>query len=56
MAGGLTAVFSTVLTESNISCNVISGYYDDHIFVDTTDADKAMRVLDDLPQGHQNKQ
>tara|TARA_R110001632_G_scaffold92043_9_gene196944 strand:+ start:4380 stop:4778 length:399 start_codon:yes stop_codon:yes gene_type:complete len=47
-AVGLTAVFSTVLTQNNISCNVIAGYYHDHIFVDTKDADKAMKVLIEL--------
>lgn len=44
-AVGLTAAFSKVLTEENISCNVIAGYFHDHIFVDTKDAEKAMAVL-----------
>lgn len=52
-AVGLTAVFSTALTKKNISCNVIAGYYHDHIFVDTTDADIAMQVLKELSEGHQ---
>jgi hypothetical protein len=47
-AVGLTAVFSTTLTQNNISCNVIAGYYHDHIFVDTKEADKAMKVLIEL--------
>lgn len=47
-AVGLTAVFSTALTQNNISCNVIAGYYHDHIFVDAKDADKAMKVLIEL--------
>ncbi len=32
-AVGLTSAFSQVLTRANISCNVVAGYYHDHIFV-----------------------
>lgn len=44
-AVGLTAAFATALGENNISCNVIAGYYHDHIFVDQRDKEKAMSVL-----------
>ena len=44
-AVGLTAAFSKALTEENISCNVVAGYFHDHIFVDKKDSEKAMRVL-----------
>lgn len=44
-AVGLTAAFSKALTEENISCNVVAGYFHDHIFVDKKDAIKALAVL-----------
>jgi hypothetical protein len=47
-AVGLTAVFSTALAKHNISCNVIAGYYHDHIFVEKTKAKKALEVITDL--------
>lgn len=42
---GLTAAFSKLLAENNISCNVVAAYYHDHIFVMKKDAEKAMRLL-----------
>lgn len=44
-AVGLTAAFSKALTDENISCNVVAGYYHDHIFVDKKDATKALAVF-----------
>lgn len=47
-AVGLTAAFSSALTTHQISCNVVAGYYHDHIFVDTKDAQKALEILTNL--------
>ncbi|WP_259066386.1 ACT domain-containing protein [Mucilaginibacter sp. X4EP1] len=47
-AVGLTAAFSAALAKESISCNVIAGYYHDHIFVAKADAEKAMNTLKTL--------
>ena len=45
---GLTAAFSTKLTEHGISANVIAGYYHDHIFVQDELAGNAIAAIDEL--------
>jgi len=47
-AVGLTAAFATALGNAGISCNVIAGYYHDHLFVGHDDAEQAMAVLKQL--------
>ncbi len=44
-AVGLTAAFSKALADENISCNVVAGYYHDHIFVNKNEKEKALAVL-----------
>jgi hypothetical protein len=47
---GLTAVFSKSLSEEGISCNVVAGYYHDHIFVSRADVNNAMKILKALSE------
>ena len=47
-AVGLTAAFSTALSNEGISCNVVAAFYHDHIFVAKEDAAKAIKVLHKL--------
>jgi len=54
-AVGLTAAFATALGENDISCNVIAGYYHDHIFVALKDKEKAMQVLWDMTKRNKNR-
>lgn len=47
-AVGLTSLFTTELADNAISCNVIAGYYHDHIFVSTKDSLKTLEILKHL--------
>jgi hypothetical protein len=47
-AVGLTAAFAKALTKNNISCNVVAGFYHDHIFVKQSDTPLAVSVLNSL--------
>ena len=47
-AVGLTAAFSATLAAHDISCNVIAGYYHDHIFVNYMNKDRALQALLEL--------
>ncbi|MCW8109208.1 ACT domain-containing protein [Alteromonas ponticola] len=47
-AVGLTAVIATTLAKQNISANVVAGFYHDHIFIPTSDAHRALSLLNQL--------
>ena len=47
-AVGLTAAVATALAQAGISCNVIAGYYHDHLFVAHADGPRALAVLQAL--------
>ena len=45
---GLTAEVSRVLAEAGISCNVVAGYFHDHLFVPYDQRVQAIACLQDL--------
>ena len=47
-AVGFTAAFSQALAAENIPCNVVAGYFHDHLFVQQKDREKAIAVLEKL--------
>lgn len=49
-AVGLTAAFSRQLGRAGIPCNVIAGFYHDHILVPVDKTDAAVEVIEALAQ------
>ena len=49
-AVGLTAAVSATLANKGLSCNVVAGFYHDHLFVPHDRADQAVKLLEDLVQ------
>ena len=47
-AVGLTAAVSTKLADAGISCNVIAGYFHDHLFVPADRGEEALGLLQAL--------
>ncbi|KAI6239534.1 ACT domain-containing protein [Aphelenchoides fujianensis] len=50
-AVGLTAAFSAALTKRGVSCNVLAGYFHDHILVPATRTEDALNCLRELAAG-----
>lgn len=50
-AVGLTAAVSRVLAEARISCNVVAGYFHDHLFVPYKQRAQALTCLLNLTKG-----
>ncbi len=50
---GLTAIFSSELAKHQISCNIMTGYYHDHIFLHKNDGEKAIKVLNQLSKNYE---
>jgi hypothetical protein len=51
-AVGLTAAVAVLLAEAGISCNVLAGYFHDHLLVPIDRADEALQLLKDLRDRH----
>ena len=47
-AVGLTAAFATALAADGLSCNVLAGWFHDHLFVPYDDGPRAVEVLQQL--------
>ncbi len=47
---GFNSIISNSLTENKISCNLIAGFYHDHLFVNKKDAKRAINILKILSQ------
>ena len=47
---GLTAAVSGALAAAGIACNVVAGYYHDHLFVPWERQDEALAILQRLAQ------
>jgi uncharacterized protein len=49
-AVGLTAAISAALTQAGISCNIVAGFYHDHLFVPYARATDTVRILQQISE------
>jgi len=49
---GLTKTVSTLLADASIPCNIIAGFYHDHLLVPQIHVDRAEQLLHNLVQAH----
>lgn len=54
-AVGFMAVVSKVLAERGVSCNVVAGWFHDHVFVQHEKADEAVEALKRLAEKERSK-
>ena len=47
---GLSAIISKKFADNHISCNLMAGYYHDHIFVPVKDSNMVIKLLYELSQ------
>ncbi len=50
-AVGFLSAICGALSKADISCNAVSAYYHDHLFVPVADAERAMQVLQAMAKG-----
>lgn len=50
-AVGLTATVAGALGEEGLSCNVVAGFFHDHLFVPYDERERAVSTLEDLSAG-----
>ena len=48
---GLSAALSRKMADAEISCNIVAGFYHDHLFVDAARAQDAMVLLEAMKNG-----
>lgn len=53
LAVGFIAEIARVLGKEGVSCNVVAGFYHDHVFVPAGDAERAMCALERLGRGEE---